>query len=80
MQQEIADPLRDPRAHQSFADDEKRGDQDHIRIAESRERLRHRQDARQRQRDHGDQRDHIHARPVRDKQRHAHPEQAEDEE
>ena len=77
-QQEIADPIREPRAHEPFADDEERGDEHDIRIAESRERLRHRQHARERQRDHREQRDHIHARLVRDEQRDARPEQTED--
>ena len=60
-QQEIADLHRDPRAHEPFADDEKRGDEHDIRIAESRERLRHREHTRERERDHGEQRDDIHA-------------------
>jgi hypothetical protein len=39
-QQEIADLHREPRAHESIADDEKRRDEHDIRIAESGERLR----------------------------------------
>ena len=43
--------FRDSRVPQSFAHHEERTDQDHTRIAESRERLGNRQDASQRQRD-----------------------------
>jgi hypothetical protein len=77
--QEIADLVRHSRAHQPFADDEEHGDEHDIRIAESRQRFRYRDDPGERQRHHREQRDHIHARFVHDEQRHACTEQAEDE-
>ena len=40
--QEIAEPLRDPRADQPFPDDKERADQDDVGITQARERLRDR--------------------------------------
>ncbi len=79
VNQEIANLHRDPRAHQPLADDEERRDEHDIRIAESRERLRHREHAAARERHQGEQRDHIQPRLVGDEKSHASAEQAEDE-
>ena len=62
--QPVAQPLGHPRAHQAIADDEKRCDQDDVRIAEAGQRLVHGEHAREGQRHEHDQRDGVQARLV----------------
>ena len=62
--QPVAEPPRDACPHQAVADHEQRGDQDDVRIAEARQRLAHREHARERQCHEHDQRDGVHAGPV----------------
>ncbi len=65
----VAEPSRDAGPHEAFADDEERGDQDDRGIGKPRQRFVHGDDAGEGHRDHHEQRNGVHARPVDDEHR-----------